>query len=172
MLEEHMLYEAHRAGTKFKTDWWMRQQERDAPSRLHVILDDGESIPFDTGGLPVPPAVWIMMVAETMPDEYKGRVHLVMYTSDTYVVNLPEGAQRPVNLEEDFRTNPGSAVVEAITTTIASDDHVGGCDVQCVQSTYAVSDGGVLRWDEPQVLPDPEGAVPEVLYNFFQRARS
>lgn len=149
---------------------------RDVPPQLAIQFDGSDEIEpvpdwilskaFDKTGT-VGRAVSLVLrgIAEKWPDFTKYR--LVMLATDGYTRHgdsIPERGE----LGDDFRNNPASDVTECMTLVVASDDLVGGVDVQMVRMPYVVTDGGVMEFKEPTYyFDDVGGDVVEHLKEVF-----
>jgi hypothetical protein len=73
------------------------------------------------------------------------------------------------DLAKDQSVNPASDVSNFLTVAVASDDLVGGCDVQTALLEYHYCDGGVIEWKDPLFTVDTSGPMSDALQGFFQR---
>tara|TARA_R110000822_G_scaffold100441_4_gene226137 strand:+ start:734 stop:1291 length:558 start_codon:yes stop_codon:yes gene_type:complete len=73
------------------------------------------------------------------------------------------------DLAKDHATNPASDVFNVLMVAVASDDLVGGCDVQTASLEYHYCDGGLIEWEDPIVAVDSGGQLSDALSSFFQR---
>ena len=79
------------------------------------------------------------------------------------------------SIAEDFSMNPFSQVVESLGSLVFVTDHVGGCEWAIIKSSYRVTDGGRIEWDETAAFDQTEGAqkysggIEDVIEPFFKK---
>ena len=130
-------------------------------------LRDGIGLP----GIPDPPKdtpieeVWLNDEGYTYRDGRK----------ETEMVTIHDAlALHHGDLEADFRTNPMSDVIEEMTTYIVRTDPLGLAEWGRAVSTFFKDDGGVIVWNEPDVISsdDPPSGYDiylEVMKHFVIR---
>jgi hypothetical protein len=77
------------------------------------------------------------------------RLREIIFVVESY--GFKDEGLPPESLENDFKTNPSSKVVEQITVIIVADDLVGGAEAAVAMQPYRISDGGQMVFGEPEV---------------------
>jgi hypothetical protein len=99
--------------------------------------------------------------------QYGGKDPLwVCFASDGYTTSVPTVEEAEAfmkgDLQADFRNNPESDVVECFTTVLWEVNAVKGIDVVAVRQTYGIDDGGIMTWNEPEVVYEATDSPPDI----------
>ena len=116
---------------------------------IAAFADEGAyQLPLDKLMCKGDPEKVLRFVCESMPDEILEGLHEMWYVVEGFAIPPSLDEKRPleVDLQEDFERNPASDVQRALHCIVASDDLVGGCDMQGAVLPYVITDGGLVAW--------------------------
>lgn len=162
---------------KWRQDIWKDHQVRDAPPMIGWLTEGNESYdhaPTDVvmdlyrqaGDEDTPSVIYSVLThAAKRPGFTKFREIVFITESYGWLDTEPP----PLNLEEDYQTNPNSKVREQMTLVIVADDLVGGAESTIVFQPYAISDGGELTFGDRIVHgPDDKGPIQSAIVDVMK----
>jgi len=112
-------------------------------------------------------------IPKNFPDVTKFRA--LTFIADGYTATRQKGDPFPdESLEEEFKTNPATDVVECVTVLMADDDLVGGVDLAIAQIPYVIGDGGVMTFGDADIHIDADdhkvkGTIADIVRDVWKR---
>jgi len=182
MIDEQAILMLARALADYKEAEWHHRQLRQLPPKITFFMRDG-----DESGVTVPDPVVSNMLSECDGDIVRvlsmmhekldvrpvGDIDMVAVGTEGLGRDHPSGTSvqnTEGSMAHELATDPASKVFRLLNVAVATDDLVGGCDVQLAMTRYRFEDGGSLVWEEPSVTEVAVGPMVDVMQGFFRKA--
>ncbi len=182
MIDNDNLLNMHGQLVEHKEHLWDDHGQRDMNPRISMLFTGGHSttVPDSIIASVMEQANCnlssvIELVFSSMSDDVIAKLEMFHIAADGYQktveTDTEAGSLHHGDMAREFAEAAQTDITEMVFTLVASNDLVGGCDIQGVRQTYVITDGGHMVWGSPQIDDDAEkgGPLVEVINKWFRK---